>query len=107
MPLLAQDVGDQVGRAAVGVVQLEQLFARERAVGLAQRSLSRRCMPASSVCAKRASSALQRALDELALGDELRIGLAHHLDQRRDHAPERTVGLQRAELPEVAHARGG
>ena len=76
--LLAQDVGDQVRRAAVGVVQLEQLLAVDAATALLQIAFEALHAGVEGL-RERGFLGLQRALDQLALLQQFRIRLAHDL----------------------------
>ena len=92
---LARDVGGQVDREAIGVVQTER-------VGTGNDAFAARCdfvedAHAGIEClGETLFLGQQRALDELALGRQFRVGIAHHLGQRRDHAAEEWALLARA-----------
>ncbi len=97
----AQNVKDQVRRAAIGVVELEQLFAVDATAARGERTLE----PLHAGLERLREGALlglERLLDQGALGRQFRIRVAHHFHQRLDHAPEQAIGLQRAQLPDVA-----
>ena len=96
---LACDVGGEVDREAVGVVQTEGVGAGNAAAGLASHCIEQ----AHAVFERLAEAVLfgaQRVFDERLLLRQFRIGLAHLLDQRLHHLPEEIAA--HAEHPAVA-----
>jgi hypothetical protein len=96
---LARDVGGQVHRETVGVVQTKGIHAGDRT----RRARSHFLEHAHALLQRFGETlflAAQRGLDERLLLRELRIRLAHLAHQRRDHLVEEE--LLRAELPAVA-----
>ena len=96
---LAGDVRGQVDRKTVGVIQTESVGARDHARGAAGHLVKD---PHAGVqgLGKALLLGQQRAVDQLALGDQFRVGLAHRLDQRRQHGVEERLLL--AQHPAVA-----
>ena len=97
---LPEDVQDQVRRTAVSVVELEKLFAVDRSSAGRKGVLQPGHAGIEGLRECRFLGP-QRLLDQRALRGQLGIGIAHHLDQRLQHAPELAIGLQRAQLPEI------
>ena len=98
----AHDVENQIRRATVGVVQLEQLRAVEMTVALRQVAFEPH--HARIQCLReRCFFRFQRAFDEGPFFDQLRIRATHDIDQGLQHAPKIAFDVQRSELPQMAN----
>ena len=95
----ARDVGGEIDRKTVGVVQPERIGAGNRL-----HRLRRHLVEHAHAVLQRLAEALllgaQRILDERQPRGELRIGRAHLQHQRRDHLPEEVAA--HAQHPAVA-----
>jgi len=99
-PALARDVGGQVDREAVGVVEPERIGTRDHAIGHARGNVVEDAHARIQRLGEALFLGLECTLDQFAGSRQFRIGIAHQLGQRTDHLVEE--GLAHAQHPAMA-----